>query len=231
MPVLDGQRVSDGADIDLDAEELRRGVWVGERTLRLPNGWEVVFAAPRTDDNDATFPPEPDGHAVSAAGLRSERFAFQVAEKHYTLQFWRMTYLEGYDDRQLAALEASAAYEVSFRLEDYTLPDGSVIAGYDTMSVGNPFQVLGIVANAVMEWAQRRQPDFLYWQAHGARRQQVYEKMIRCFAARGSGWHRLPVDPFTRLGWQPDVFWLTRTSHGLVSHPAGLFHGSRSPVS
>lgn len=43
VPVLDRQRVSDGADIDLDVEELRRGTWTGERTLRLPNGWSVVF--------------------------------------------------------------------------------------------------------------------------------------------------------------------------------------------
>ena len=46
VPVVDGQRVSDGADIDLDLDELRRGVWIGERTLRLPNGWQVVFVSP-----------------------------------------------------------------------------------------------------------------------------------------------------------------------------------------
>ena len=43
VPVIDGCRVSNGADIDLDLDELRRGVWIGERTLRLPNGWQVVF--------------------------------------------------------------------------------------------------------------------------------------------------------------------------------------------
>lgn len=47
VPVLDGQRVSDGADIAVDVEELRRGTWIGERTLRLPNGWQVVFVSPR----------------------------------------------------------------------------------------------------------------------------------------------------------------------------------------
>jgi hypothetical protein len=46
VPVVNGQRASDGADIDLDLEELRRGVWIGERTMRLPNGWEVVFNSP-----------------------------------------------------------------------------------------------------------------------------------------------------------------------------------------
>ena len=45
-PVLSGQRVSDGGDIDLDLEKLRRGTWVGERTLRLPDGWQVVFNSP-----------------------------------------------------------------------------------------------------------------------------------------------------------------------------------------
>ena len=46
VPVLGGQRVSDGAGIDVDVDELRRGIWVGERTLRLPNGWQVVFNSP-----------------------------------------------------------------------------------------------------------------------------------------------------------------------------------------
>lgn len=46
VPVLDYQHLSDGADIDLDLDELRRGTWVGERTLRLPRGWQVVFNSP-----------------------------------------------------------------------------------------------------------------------------------------------------------------------------------------
>ena len=45
-PVHDGQRVSNGADINLDLEELRRATWIGERTLRLSNGWQVVFVSP-----------------------------------------------------------------------------------------------------------------------------------------------------------------------------------------
>ena len=161
-----------------------------------------------------TFPllPRSNNRVPEPQGLRSERYAFQVGGKDYTLQFRPMTRLEGYNDRQLGTLEASAAYAVSFRLEDYKLPDGSVIAGYDTMSVGTPFQVLGIVANAVVDWAKRRQPDFLFWQAHGIQRQRLYERMVCCFAARGSGWHRLILDPFTGLTCQPDAFWLRQSS-------------------
>ena len=47
VPVADARRVRDGAEIDLDLDELRRGTWVGERTLRLHNGWEAVFTSPR----------------------------------------------------------------------------------------------------------------------------------------------------------------------------------------
>ena len=46
VPVLGGQRASDGVDIDLDMEDMRRGTWIGERTLRLTNGWQVVFVSP-----------------------------------------------------------------------------------------------------------------------------------------------------------------------------------------
>ena len=46
VPVVGGQHVSNGVDIDLHLEELRRGVWIGERTLRMSNGWEVVFNSP-----------------------------------------------------------------------------------------------------------------------------------------------------------------------------------------
>lgn len=47
VPVVGDQRVSDGVDIDLDLEELRRGTWIGERTLKLPHGCQVVFVSPR----------------------------------------------------------------------------------------------------------------------------------------------------------------------------------------
>ena len=46
VPVLDGQHVSDGANINLHLDELPWGTWVGERTLRLPNDWQVVFVSP-----------------------------------------------------------------------------------------------------------------------------------------------------------------------------------------
>ena len=95
-----------------------------------------------------TFPPLPEQNGGTARNrrLRSEHYAFQVDGNHYTLRFWPMTYLEDYDEHQLAALEATAAYEVSFRLEDYTLPDGTILAGYDVMGTGNAFHVLGGVA-------------------------------------------------------------------------------------
>lgn len=46
VPVQDGQRASDGRGIDLDLEELHRGTWIGERTLLLPYGWQVIFVSP-----------------------------------------------------------------------------------------------------------------------------------------------------------------------------------------
>lgn len=61
-------------------------------------------------------PPEPQPGASTPQDLRTERYAFEVGEKHYTLQFFPLTYVEGYDDRQLAALYANVPYEVSFRL-------------------------------------------------------------------------------------------------------------------
>ena len=48
VPVLDGRRVSDGAGINLDVDELRWGNWGGERTLHLPHGWQVVFVSPHS---------------------------------------------------------------------------------------------------------------------------------------------------------------------------------------
>lgn len=46
VPVSNGRHVDDGAGISLDVDELRRGTWIGERTLRLTNGWQVVFVSP-----------------------------------------------------------------------------------------------------------------------------------------------------------------------------------------
>ena len=136
-----------------------------------------------------TFPllPGPQLGAATPQGLRAERYAFEVGGKYYPLQFFPLIYLEGYDDRQLAALSASVSCEVSFRLEAHTLPDGTILSGYDTFGTGNPFRVLGGVANEIVAWLEERQPTFLYWQAEGTRRQRLYDRMIRCFAARASG--------------------------------------------
>ena len=82
------------------------------------------------------------------------------------------------------------------------------------------------VANGIVAWTKERQSDYLYWRAHGTGRQQLYDKMIRCFADRGSGWRRLQTDPFTRPNCQPDVFWLTLTSDHHMPHPGELFHAS-----
>ena len=58
--------------------------------------------------------------------MRSECYNFRVADKEYSIQYLRMTYLEGYDNAQLARLAASRAFEITYRLEDYTLPNESV---------------------------------------------------------------------------------------------------------
>lgn len=165
-----------------------------------------------------TFPslPKSVGHSSEREGAHLERYSFQVGQKNFTLQFWPLIYLEDYSERQLAALAATFVAEVSFRLEDYTLPDGTIVAGYGGLNTGNAFQVLGGVANGIVDWARERRPAFLYWRVQDTRRQRLYEHMIRHFAARGSGWHRLPLDPFTGLHCQPDTFWLGNTSHDPV---------------
>lgn len=159
-----------------------------------------------------TFSPLPTqgGAALTGRTHRTESYAFQVDDKPYTLQFWPITYLEGYQEHQLAKLAASAAYEVSFRLEAYELPDGTILGGYDTMHTGAAFRVLGGVANGILDWAQQRQPEYLYWYAQGTRRQRLYERMVRYFDRQGSGWRRLAADPFTRSTNPPEAFWLHR---------------------
>ena len=162
-------------------------------------------------------PPKANEHAPSPQTARPEWYPFQVGGKHYMLQFWPVTRLEGYSDRQLAALRTSAVYEVSFRLETHVLPDGTVLAGYEVTGTGDAFQVLGGVANGIVDWAKARRPAYLYWRAQDARRQRLYARMIRYFAARGSGWRRLQANPFTGLLCGPEVFWLRRTLFRLQS--------------
>ena len=103
-----------------------------------------------------------------------------------------------------------AVYEVSFRLEDDFPPDGAALAGYGVTGTGNAFQILGGVANGILEWAEKNRPAYLYWYAQGTRRQRVYDRMIRHFAARGGRWRRLQADPFTGSLCTAEVFWLRR---------------------
>ena len=42
------------------------------------------------------------------------------------------------------------------------------------MGTGNAFQVLGGVANGILDWAEKKKPDYLYWCALGAQRQRLY---------------------------------------------------------
>ena len=49
VPVLEGQRVSNGADIRLELADLLAGTWIGERTLRLLDGSVVVFISPHRE--------------------------------------------------------------------------------------------------------------------------------------------------------------------------------------
>jgi hypothetical protein len=138
---------------------------------------------------------------------RSQRYPFRVEGKDYHIQFLPMTYLDGYDDEDLARLGAADAWEVTFMLEDFVLPDGTVVGGYGTIGTGHPFQILGGVANGILDWAEKNRPTYLYWYAE-ARRQQLYERMISYLAARGSPWRRSEVDPITGMLCAPEAFWM-----------------------
>ena len=146
---------------------------------------------------------------------RSQRYPFWVEKKEYHIQFSPISYLDGYDEDDLARLAATDAWEVTFMLEDYVLPDGTVIAGYGAMGTGDAFQTLGGVANGILDWAGKHQPEYLYWYAQGSRRQSLYERMISYFAERGSPWYRREVDPITGMLCAPEAFWLSPGSlHG-----------------
>ena len=151
-----------------------------------------------------------DAHPARHDRRRSQRYPFQVQDKQYRLQFVPMTYLDGYDDEDLARLAATDAWEITFMLEDFVMPDGTVVGGYGAMKTGDAFQVLGGVANGILDWAGKHQPEYLYWYAQGSRRQSLYERMISYVAARGSPWYRLEVDPITGMLCAPEVFWLGR---------------------
>ena len=140
--------------------------------------------------------------------LQIERYTFEVGGKRYGLQFMPMLFVEGYDDAQLARLAQSAVYDVSFALKEFVRNDGTVIEGYGATGTGDAFRVLGGVAQAILAWAQERRPDYLLWHAHGIRRQRLYDRMIRYFAARGDRVRRLEADPFTTLSCSSEIFWL-----------------------
>jgi hypothetical protein len=136
-----------------------------------------------------------------------------VGDKEYHLQFLPMTCLDGYDDEDLARLAAANAWEVTFMLEDFVLPDGTVVGGYGIMKTGSAFRVLGGVANGILAWAEKNRPSYLYWYAE-ARRQQLYARMIPYLAARGSPWRRLEVDPITGMLCAPEAFWMASSVAG-----------------
>lgn len=119
---------------------------------------------------------------------RSRRYPFRVAGKEYHLQFLPMTYLDDYDEEDLGRLATADAWEVTFMLEDFVLPDSTVTGGYGILGTGQNFQVLGGVANGILDWAEKHRPQYLYWYAQGSRRQHLYERMISYLAARGSPW-------------------------------------------
>ncbi len=139
-----------------------------------------------------------------------------------------MVYLHGYSDRQLDALAACAIYEVILRLESYRRrargggdsgdDDSGVLVlvdnSYGLTGTGDPFRVLGTVANGVLGWARRRRPDYLCWHFHflDTKRSRLFDKIVRLFAEkRASGYRRLTHDPFTGAKLPAFLFWLERS--------------------
>ena len=149
-----------------------------------------------------------DVHQPRLDARRSQRYPFRVAGKEYHLQFLPMTYLDGYDEEDLARLAAADAWEVTFMLEEFVLPDETVVSGYGIMGTGHNFQVLGGVANGILDWAEKHRSTYLYWYAQGSRRQHLYARVISYLAARGSPWCRLEVDPITGMLCPPEAFWV-----------------------
>ncbi len=139
----------------------------------------------------------------------AERYTLHVAGKTFVVQFLPMVFFEGYTDAQLDRLAEKAVYDVTFFL-DSTLPDGTSAAGFGILGTGNAFKVLGAVAHGILQWTEEHQPDYLCWQALEPSRTKVYDRMIRYFAARGSGLRRLDADPFTGLPCSPGMFWVGR---------------------
>jgi hypothetical protein len=138
----------------------------------------------------------------------SERLFSQVGGMQYSIQYLRLVHLEGYTDEQSRLLAASRTYDVSFRLERV---NGIPAPSFGITGTGSQFRVLGGVANGIADWAAENKPDYLHWQAMEDNRQRLYDRMVRLFAEqRGSGYARLPADPFTGKK-DPTTFWLARS--------------------
>lgn len=89
---------------------------------------------------DHARPTQPNRH-------RSRRYPFRPEGKEYHLHLLRMTYLDGYDDEDLARLTAALACEVTFMLAGFIMRDGTVGGGYGIMRTGHNFRVLGRCTN------------------------------------------------------------------------------------
>lgn len=203
-PVLDGgQRISDGAGIDVTLSDLHAGTWTGERTLLLLDGGGVVFMSPYE---------KRDPVIQARRKRRSEWFTFRAGNKHYGVQFLPMRFLEGYTEAQIAAMEASEAYEVSLRVEEQPLAHVNIVAGHGLMVTDHVFHILSAVTKGIVNWTQRKKPTYLYWFTGCTRQQRLFARMVRHFAAHGSGMRRLDTDPFTGRPCPSEVFWVARTA-------------------
>ena len=201
-PVVDGGKgISDGAGISLTLGDLHAGTWTGERTLLLLDGVVVVFMSPYE---------QLDPVVQARRRRRSEWHTFQAGSRHYGVQFLPLRCLEGYTSAQTAALEASDAYEVSVRVEEHPLTRINVVAGHGMVVRDDAHHVLRAVAQAVVDWAQRQQPAYLYWFTGDTRQQRLFTWLVCHFAACGGGMCRLDADPFTGMRCAPEVFWLGR---------------------
>ena len=138
-----------------------------------------------------------------------EHYGLRVGARTFIVRFAPVMFFEHYDEAQLHALTSRAVWEVSFAEETMTA-DGRLMADYGRTGKGDAFRIVGSVAWGIIGWAQEKRPDYLFWWTSDHGRQSLYNRMILHFAARGSGWRRLTVDPFTGLRCQPEAFWLRR---------------------
>ena len=138
-----------------------------------------------------------------------EHYGLRIGAKKFVVRFAPVMFFEHYTEAQLHALTSRSVWEISFSEESVTR-DGRLVADYGLTGKGDAFRVLGSVAHGILGWAKEKRPDYLFWWSLEPKRQRLYHSMILYFAARGSGWRRLTVDPFTGLRCQPEAFWLRR---------------------